>query len=156
MAKGRIPRPKVINDLKGDTHKRRRHTVEPTPSNDRPTCPDYLGEVAKTEWLAITEQLDQMGLLSSADASSLEMYCNAYERYRKAHDDLKKFGEYTKTPNGHIQPGPWMSQLRQAEDSCRKWMIEFGLTPAARSRLAVKKEVAADNDIIKFITKKTA
>ncbi|PQO28089.1 phage terminase small subunit P27 family [Blastopirellula marina] len=155
MAKGRIPKPKQINDLKGDTHKRRRHTVEPKAPSDLPQCPSYLGDIAQKEWVHVTTQLKQMGLLSTADTTAIAMYCASFERWQQACETRKKCGDFIKTPNGHMQPGPWMSQIRQAEDSCRRWLIEFGLTPAARSRMAIPKE-AAKSSVLSFAKKKSA
>lgn len=84
MGRGRIPKPKRINDLKGDTHKRRRHLSEPEPSKDRPVCPEYLDEIGKAEWLSVTAQLEAMGLQSGTDSQALEQYAGAYSRYRWA------------------------------------------------------------------------
>lgn len=84
MPKGRIPKPKAINDLRGDTHKRRRHKAEPEPPKGNPQYPDHLDEIARQEWKSVTEQLEKMGLLSSADATALELYFSAYSCYRHA------------------------------------------------------------------------
>lgn len=153
--RGPAPKPKVINDLKGDPHKRRRHMIEPEPPKARPKCPEHLGEVAKQEWDFVTEQLDKMGLLSVADRTALELYCLAYERFRTM-EKLSKTTPFVKNSKGNWDTPPWVRQMRQAEDSCRRWLIEFGLTPAGRSRLAVQKETAAKSGILNFVAKKSA
>ena len=138
MAKGRIPKPKVINDLKGDTHKRRRHQAEPVPPKNHPVCPDYLDIVAKAEWKSVTEQLDQMGLLSSADSTALELYCSAYSRYRDAEEKVRRFGEVIVSPvNKYPMVSPYSTIMNRNLDTCRRMLIEFGLTPASRARCAV-------------------
>lgn len=137
MARGRIPQPKAINDLKGDPHKRRRHKAEPTPPKTRPECPAHLDAVAKAEWESVTAQLDQMGLLSSADTRALEMYCAAYSRYRAAEDKVRQYGEVIVSPvTKYPMVSPYSTTLNKNLEICRKFQIEFGLTPAARSRLA--------------------
>ncbi len=103
MPRGRIPKPKVVNDLKGDPGKRRRYSVEPEPPKDHPECPAHLGEIAKEEWEYTCRQLSDMGLLSRADKTSLEMYCSAYERYRKAEQHIAEHGDITTTPSGYEQ-----------------------------------------------------
>lgn len=141
MAKGRIPKPKAINDLKGDTHKRRRHQAEPEPPNDRPTCPEHLDDIAKHEWQSVTEQLDQMGLLSSADATALELYCSAYSRYRQAESMVRKFGEVIVSPvNKYPMVSPYSTVMNKNLDVCRRLLVEFGMTPASRSRCAIQRK----------------
>jgi len=96
-----------------------------------------------------------MGLLSSADKTALEQYSYAYEQWRYAIDLQKKAGgPLMKTPNGHVQPGPWVSMIRQWGDVCRKYLIEFGLTPAARSRMAIPKDNKSTGNLIDFLQSK--
>lgn len=80
MPRGRIPQPKVINDLRGDPGKRRRNTREPQPPKGWPEKPDHLDEIASKEWDSVCELLDEMGLLSRADKTAIEIYVQAYSR----------------------------------------------------------------------------
>lgn len=154
MTKGRIPKPKAINDLKGDTHRRRRHQVEPTPPNEHPKLPDHLGDIAKDHWSWVTDVLDRMRLLSTADAAAIAAYCSAYERYRHAEAQVRKFGSVVKTPNNSIQTSPYVSQLHRELEVCRRYEIEFGLTPAARSRMAIPKDNKTTGNLIDFLLPK--
>lgn len=141
MATGRPPKPKVINDLKGDTHKRRRHKAEPEPPNDRPEFPEHLDGIAKQEWASVTDQLDKMGLLSTADASALEMYAAAYSRYRHAEEMVRKYGEVIISPvNKYPMISPYSTVMNKNLETCRRFLTEFGLTPASRSRCAIQKK----------------
>lgn len=138
MARGRIPKPKAINDLKGDSHKRRRHLAEPEPSKDKPVCPEYLDEVGRAEWHSVTTQLESMGLLSKTDSTALELYAGAYSRYRQAEAKVRDglgvmLGKDTDFP----MITAYQTIMNQSLEVCRKLLIEFGLTPAARSRIAV-------------------
>ncbi|WP_052301643.1 phage terminase small subunit P27 family [Planctopirus limnophila] len=138
MARGRIPKPKQLNDLKVDTHKRRRHQAEPVPLKDHTTCPEHLNDVARDKWTEITTLLDQMGLLSSADSDALELYCAAYSRYRKVEEMVKNFGEAIISPvNKYPMISPYSTVMNKNLETCRRLLIEFGLTPAARSRCAI-------------------
>lgn len=155
MARGRIPKPKEINSLKGDTHKRRRHTVEPEAPKDRPECPEHLGEIATDQWHHVTEQLDKMGLLSVADRTALEMYCSAYERYRLAEEKIKQFGEVIISPKTkYPMVSPYVSVLNKNLDTCRRYQLEFGMTPAGRSRLAVPKDSSPTGNLMTFVNGK--
>lgn len=135
MARGRIPKPKTLNDLKGDTHKRRRHLAEPVPPKDHPTCPEHLDDVARDKWTELTTLLDEMGLLSSADSDALELYCAAYSRYRKAEEMVKKFGEVIISPvNKYPMISPYSTVMNKNLETCRRLLIEFSLILPAHSR----------------------
>jgi len=147
MPRGRIPQPKVINDLKGDPSKRRRNTKEPQPPTGWPDKPDYLDPIASEEWDTICGLLDDMGLLSRADRCAIEMYCSAYSRYRAAEENVRRFGEVIISPkNKYPMISPYTTVLNKNLDQCRKLLIEFGLTPASRARMrtAITKDEATD------------
>ena len=140
MARGRIPKPKVLNDLKGDPSNRRRTKREPKAPEHYPTKPDYLEEdpIASEEWDSMCGLLESMGLLSCADRASIEMYCSAYSRYRNAEINVRRSGEVIISPrNKYPMVSPYVSVLNKNLDTCRKLLLEFGLTPAARSRMSV-------------------
>ena len=135
MPRGRIPKPAAVNSLRGDSHGRRRNQIEPTPPANRPECPDYLDDIAKAEWSYTCDQLDKMGLLSSADRACIEFYCLSYSEYRIAQTMVTKYGRVLISPKTK-QPydSPYLNQMKSAMESCRKLLAEMGLTPAARSR----------------------
>lgn len=151
---GRIPKPAAINDLKGDTHGRRKKNQEPIPPTGRPHCPDYLGLIAKAEWQNICDQLDKMSLLSTADRAALELYCQAYERYRDAEAKVRQFGEVIISPAQKFpMVSPYAVAMNRNLDVCRRLLIEFGLTPAARARVATTPQDKATDGwagILKF------
>lgn len=141
MPRSRIPQPKTLNDLKGDSHKRRRHDVEPEPPKSCPEPPDYLDEIARTEWDYITGQPDLMGLLSSADRACIKLYVGAYSRYRRAEAMVAKFGEVLiskKTGTPYLSP--YSTVIISALDTCRRMLTEMGLTPASRARCRMSSE----------------
>lgn len=139
--RGPTPKPKVINDLKGDPGNRRRKQKEPEPPKDHPQCPDHLDDIARQEWQSITEQLDRMGLLSSADTTALELFCSAYSRYRQAESMVRKFGEVIISPvNKYPMVSPYSTVMNKNLETCRRLLVEFGLTPASRARCAVAKK----------------
>lgn len=97
---------------------------EPVPESD-PNCPappDYLSELAKVEWKRLATELHPLGLLTRVDGSALEFYCEAYARWREAgdRDDLRNEKAF--------------AQL------AHRFLTEFGMTPASRSRINVLTE----------------
>ncbi len=138
--RGRPPSPKALNDLRGDPGRRRRYEKEPDAPQGKPTCPEHLDEIAKKEWAEITEILDTMGLLSKADRAMLEIYCVTYSRWRRAIDNLAKYGDMIVTKDKKIEPSPYVSQADRTAETCRKLLVEFGLSPAARARMRMPSE----------------
>ncbi len=47
-----------------------------------------------------------MGLLSKADRAMLEIYCVTYSRWRRAIDNLAKYGDMIVTKDKKIEPSP--------------------------------------------------
>lgn len=83
-----------------------------------------------------------MGLLSSADADAIEMYASAYSRYRHAEKMMNaNGGEVIMSPvNNFPMYSPWATAMNKNLEVCRRYQIEFGLTPASRSRCAITKK----------------
>jgi len=137
---GRPPDPERIAWLKGDTTKIRHKYVEPIAPLGCPECPTHFDDVAKAEWLRITTALDSMALLSKADATTLEIYCQAYARYRKAEERLKTEGEIIVCSSGYQTISPQLTIINRCVEQMHKLLVEFGMTPAARSRMRLKKQ----------------
>lgn len=152
MPRGRIPNPKAINDLRGDPGRRRRYEKEPTPPTGIPSCPDYLDEIAKGEWSEIVGILKDMNLMSLADGRLLEIYCTSYSRWRRALVNVAKYGEVIlDKKSGKLVTSPYAHIASRMQEEMRKCLLEFGMTPAARSRMRVSIEPPKpENKWVKF------
>lgn len=137
----RIPRPKSIQvDLRGDPSKRRKNCVEPIAPPSRPTCPDHLRNdaIAANEWDSVCNQLEILGVLSTVDVVLLELYSKTYSRYRHAEAQIDKFGEVLISPNTKTpMVSPYYTARNRYAADLSKYLIELGLTPAARARMRV-------------------
>lgn len=131
--RGRKPIPRSVAELKGKKLK----LVEPTAPRVRLDPPEHLNDVAKAKWHELTEVLDAMKLLQTADVTALELCCVAYARYREAADYVAKTGSVMKSPKGYLYQSPFVNIMNQSHEQCVKLLGEFGLTPVARARLAV-------------------
>jgi P27 family predicted phage terminase small subunit len=83
-----------------------------------------------------------MGVLTEADTLALEMLCESYADYLTARAELKEIGSNyyeTTTKDGSIMHRlhPAVSVMQDADRRIKGWLIEFGETPSARSRLRV-------------------
>lgn len=138
----RTPRPTAIQvGLRGDPSKRRKNCVEPEAPSGRPPCPAQLKDdvIAATEWESVCDQLQTLGVLSTVDVVLLELYCKTYSRYRQAEAQIDKYGEVLmskKTQTPMVSPY-YTARNRYAADLA-KYLIELGLTPAARARMRVE------------------
>jgi P27 family predicted phage terminase small subunit len=137
---GRRPKPTALKALQGNPGHRPLNKREPKPTGT-PTCPRFLDEEAKREWKRISTELTTLGLLTSVDRAALAAYCAAYSSWADAEVKLQKFGKIIKTPSGYPIPNPYVSIRNTSLNIMRQYLVEFGMTPASRSRLQVEPAV---------------
>ena len=135
--RGPVPTPTALKVLRGNPGKRPLNKHEPKPRKKIPKCPEWMDEVAKTEWFRIVPELKKMGLLTSIDGAALEAYCAAYSRFVKAEQFIAKHGTVFKTPSGYIQQVPQVSIANNSMKVMRAFIQEFGLTPSSRARMTL-------------------
>ena len=146
MPRGRTPKPTLHKLLAGNPGHRPLNDREPVPPSDLPDCPDHLQGEARAEWFRICAALRSMGLLTCADHALLEAYCVTYARWLDAEAKLKEFGTIVKSPNkGFPMTSPYLHVANSALEQLRKLAVEFGLTPASRSRIRIGDERAASD-----------
>jgi P27 family predicted phage terminase small subunit len=124
--------------IDGNPGKRRIDGGEPRPPADRPTCPAYLSPTAKAEWKRLAGILNEIGLLTRIDRTVLAAYCQAYSRWVEAERKLAETPPLLKTPAGYVQTSPWITISNKQVELMVKLMAELGLSPSARSRLAIR------------------
>ncbi len=148
--RGRKPKPTAIKLLEGNPGKRPLNKNEPKPKKDVPKCPSWLLPEAKKEWKRMAEQLELLGLLTAMDMTAFAGYCQSYARWKEAEDFITKHGSIFKTPSGYVQQVPHVSIAQSNLKIMRDFCSEFGLTPAARSRLQLTKENSkyVDEDVM--------
>ena len=117
----------------------------------RPECPAWVKGEAKKEWDWICDNLESMGILAVIDRTMLELYVTAYIEWRKACKDVKKTTE--KTKNGNTIQSPELSIRNKAWDRLKKVCAEFGMSPAARTGIAINPKQPAANDKSRFFNK---
>lgn len=140
MPRGRPPVPAALNKLRNDPGHRRKNCVEPKSPSGAPKCPTHLDKIAKQEWKDITHILKNMGLLFLSDKTMLEMYCCHYSRWRNAQEKAA-LKPIILSPNKQFpMKSPWASEADQQHQIVKGMLIEFGLSPAARSRMRINIE----------------
>ena len=141
--RGRKPSPTQLKLLRGNPGKRPITAgSEPTPGHNLPEPPPHLSARAKAAWDQIAPILTGMGVLTEADAVALELLCESYADYAEARDELRAFGsnyyETTTQTGGTMRRlHPAVSVMQEADRRMRNWLVEFGQTPSARSRIQI-------------------
>ena len=78
-----------------------------------------------------------MKVLTEADGMALANLCQTYSTMITAQEKLNKMGILYKAPSGYVMQNPLLSVVNQCVDTITKLTREFGLTPAARSRIFI-------------------
>lgn len=136
--RGRKPKPTRMKLIEGNLGKRPINGREPQLPAARPTCPSHLSATAKTEWKRLATLLHKVGLLTQIDRTVLATYCQAYGRWVEAERKLATSPPLLKTPAGYVQVSPWITISNKQVELMTRLMAELGLSPSARSRLAVQ------------------
>ncbi len=136
--RGRKPKPTALKLVDGNPGKRPIRGAEPKPPTALPTCPAHLSPTAKTEWRRLARILNEIGLLTQIDRTVLAAYCQAYGRWVGAERRLAETPPLLKTPAGYVQVSPWITISNKQVELMTRLMAELGLTPSARSRLAIQ------------------
>ena len=147
MDGGRRPTPTAIRKLAG--MKSKPVSGEPIPTKGHPACPIHLTGEARAEWNRLTDELDSMGLLSTADRGVIALYCISWQRWCKAETQLNSMGEIVAAPKTKSpMQNPWLSIANKAHEQCHKLMAEIGLSPSARTKIKMNQTDDKDTDLI--------
>lgn len=154
--KGRSGRPRLPSAVKKANGTYRPSTAakgEVSFPVTRLSPPDWLDTRGQEEWDRIVPLLDSVRILTDPDLIALGNYCatvsvaiNATLRYQQ--EGLMKSA--TKGSKFGPKVNPFIKVAQEARTQCLRFAIEFGLTPAARSRIVgqppeeLKKDEAED------------
>jgi len=94
--------------------------------------------LAKAEWRRVAPLLAQYGLLTTLDVSALAGYCAAFERWRRAEEELAGLDTLVfQTDKGYMAPRPEVAIADKARRDMASLCKEFGLTPNSRGRMTL-------------------
>lgn len=159
MKTGPKPKPTAIKIIEGNPGKRPLPENELKPKNDMPACPSFVKGAARREWQRLAPEIFQLGLLTRLDRAALSAYCVAWgqleeveqelSRIKRMNRDIHKLrkknpnlpkpetnGMVSITSNGNAVMEPLLSVRKQAMEQMHKFLIEFGMTPASRTRIS--------------------
>jgi P27 family predicted phage terminase small subunit len=153
---GPPPKPTHLKLVTGNPGRRPLNKREPRPTTGTPTAPAHLSVAARREWRRISLALAKMGVLTPVDRAALAAYCQAYADWAEAEKDLaingriilspvktvtktlKNGTQTVETSGGFPMQNPWLAIRNRALELMHKFLAEFGMTPASRTRIVVE------------------
>ena len=151
--RGPAPTPTNLKKLRGNPGKRKVPRKKIPGTGEPATCPDWLSPEAKLEWSRILPLLAKMGLTDAADQMTLASYCQCAAEVMIATKQLNKEGRVMtivvrdrkgKKVGTRIGTNPAVVVLRESLGKLRQYLVEFGLSPAARARIEVDRDKPGD------------
>lgn len=145
--RGPKPLPANVHLLRGNASKKPLASLLDDvvrPPVDEPDCPSQITGEARAEWDRIVPHLMALGLLSQIDRAALVAYCVAWAEYLWACDRIDAYntgdvtgerGRVWDTPSGYKQMSVLIQIRNRAAGEMKTWLAEFGMSPAARSRV---------------------
>jgi P27 family predicted phage terminase small subunit len=105
-----------------------------------PECPSWLSDRAKSAWVEVAPLLHARRVLTKSDGVALQLLCESYADWKRLRMEVSDEGETyrTHTPAGDemIRPNPKVTLRDNAERYLRSSLVDFGLNPAARSKIS--------------------
>lgn len=145
---GRPRKPTNLRVLEGNPSKRPLPQNEPKPVPIAPKCPSWANRYGKRLWKELIPEMERLGLVTKIDGASFAAMCHSYGVWVECEQYLKKHGrtyEYTnKAGETNMIARPEVAIGQKALAEFRRWAAEFGLTPAARTKIEVKVQTEED------------
>ena len=123
---------KVIKgNFRGDRHKH-----GPVVEIQSPPCPTWLPKSAKKYWKDIAPQLVNAGLIGIVDSAAFIAHCDSVGKFEEVTKKLKKLEDMIdETPQKYQVQSVLFTIRNKLWDQVMKSASEFGLSPAARSKV---------------------
>jgi P27 family predicted phage terminase small subunit len=152
--RGPAPTPTRLLALRG-SWRAKVNPAEPRPEVARPDAPAWLSETARAAFDLLADQLHSVQLLTRLDENALVRYADLWASYRRCSEFIAKHGDVyvvrakptTEGEEGRaigFKTYPQSRRMTALAAELLRLEREFGLTPAARSRLTSQVEAAED------------
>lgn len=141
---GRPPKPTAQHKLEGTFRPDRAPAHPFTPELGAPARPEWLDAEGRREWDRVVPVLVKAGVLAPVDGGRLADYCAAHALAVRASRKYQREGLMVRPEYGPKATHPMIKIAREARAQANRLGIEFGLTPASRSRLAAPPPVVHD------------
>ena len=153
MTAGRRPKPTKQKQLAGNPGKRALNTSEPEfAAITNVECPAWLQdkEFAGLMWETVCPQLCSQELLTTVDLHNLEAFCAAYDRWRRAEDEVDKLGLVVEGAQGGWVKNPACTVANESLRQLNTFGALLGLDPSSRTRLIGPTKKKKSNEFAEF------
>jgi P27 family predicted phage terminase small subunit len=157
MAAGRKPKPDHLKVITGTAQPCRMNPSAPEGVKARPAAPEWLSERSAEIFDGVVELLEEMGLASGSDVVMLSMLASRIEEIEVCTAIIEDGGrtyvskaETTTSKDGEVvikqmhRARPEVAMRNEALRHVQSLLSEFGLSPAARSRVSAAGKKEAD------------
>lgn len=140
-SRGPKPLPGNVHMLRGNASKKPLASLLDDvvrPDVEIPKCPEWLSDDSRAEWRRITKHLQRLGLVSQIDRATLTAYCTAWGDLAYAEREIAGAdgdGRIVAIAAGTRKLSAAMQLKYLALERVTKYAAEFGMSPAARSRV---------------------
>lgn len=143
---GRRPKPAEQKLLAGNPGKREINTDAPDfGAVTNIDCPDWIMGHGRDLWETLAPQLCREGVLQGTDIQNLEIYCNAYDQFRMAQQEIRDNGVTVMGASGSLVKNPAATALKEAVSVMATYGSMLGLDPSSRQRLIGAAKKKTDN-----------
>ena len=144
--RGPPPLPSTMKHSRGTYRPCRESPSEPRGTPGIPPTPRGLDARERTEWAALGERLALMGVLHEQQVEALELLVRAKVRFLRLAAKVREMGEVLTNTKGELYRNPHAIAMEKAEAEYRRLVMEFGLTPAAATRVRADQEAATEGN----------
>lgn len=139
MPAGRPRKPTELKKLGGTAQPSRLNPLEPVPDVALGHPPEWLSATAKEYWSEIGGILLQMKLVSYGDTAAMTLLCDVLAQWVSVRVTIAKKGRvYELLSDGGkvFRARPEVAMEADLWRRAHRMLVEFGLTPAARSKVS--------------------
>ena len=141
----RRPKPTAIKILEGNPGGRPLNELEPKPPLGVPEMPKGMGTAAKRYWHVFVKELTTVGVLSIVDGLALSQACRSAalaeqfynESLKEPMVDVPFFDKQGGLAGYTRKTNPALPGYLATSKNMKSYLIEFGLTPASRTKLKI-------------------
>jgi P27 family predicted phage terminase small subunit len=152
--KGRKRLPEHIREVKGTNRKDRSNPDAPVASADAPRPPAWLSSRRAVEHFGVLRtRIEDLGVASKTDTELLALAATRLAEIEECDELIAEHGrliESNSTKGGlTLRANPAVGQRNEAFRHLQSLLAEFGLTPAARSKIVAPKSGKQQNPFAK-------
>lgn len=155
--RGPAPQPTALKKLRGNPGRRPLNPSEPAMTDQKPNCPVWLSDYAKTVWRRLSPSLFELGVLKYEDVFAFAAFCESVAVWKRAVEELQSVHLLTQeAESGWSGQRPEMFNYSAALNNMLSTGARFGLDPSSRSKLRienVEKELSLVDELFQLSQK---